>query len=89
MLNTTSQGDLNVSDAYFLSLKRRTTKETTEEVVEVNAEGEAETLDEGVDTDEEAVDNLEDSVDGMVNLFEELGLDISEVKDKLGDRYVQ
>jgi hypothetical protein len=54
-----------------------TTKETAEKVVELDAEGEAETLDEAVDTDEEAVDNLEDSVNGMVNLLEEVGLEVS------------
>jgi hypothetical protein len=67
------------------SLKKKglTTKETTEEVVELDAKGEAETLDEVEDTDEEAVDNLEDSVDGVVNLLEELGLDISSISQDL------
>jgi hypothetical protein len=62
---------------FTLSLERLTTKETAEKVVELNAEREAETLDEGVDTDEEAVDNLEDSVNGMVNFLEEVGLEVS------------
>jgi hypothetical protein len=43
----------------------------------VDTEGKAETLDEVEDTGEEAVDNLEDSVNGVVNLLEELGLDVS------------
>jgi len=58
-------------------MRELTTKETAEEIVELDAEREAEALDEGVDTDEEAVDNLEHSVNGMVNFLEEVRLDFS------------
>jgi hypothetical protein len=61
---------------------------TAKEVVELDAEREAKALDEGVDTDEETVDNLEDSVNGMVNLLEEVGLDVS-LDHGSEDQYIQ
>jgi hypothetical protein len=54
-----------------------TAKETTEEVVELDAENQEEAGDEVEDTDEETVDNLEDNVDGVVNLLEEEILSVS------------
>jgi hypothetical protein len=65
-----------------------TTKETTEEVVEVNAEGETEALDEVEYTSEEAVDDLENSVDGVIDLLEELGLQVSAGLEQ-GEGYIQ